>query len=257
MVYTMNLWDKDVYNNMNILYLFNHYITEYDMRSAGFSLIKEFKLLPEKDIEYLGKLKKHNRDIKIGCMQRDNKEFNENLVNCFKLAREKFITENKLDEDSIISIKKDAIFAIEECKYTKFGNYIEFRPKHTYTSFCTLKPSNSSKVLQIFHSKDELSIKGISDDNIPKHNDYMCKFINKYFTLMGESNRGDVLKFLRTFSDKYKSLELEDDYYREFNDRSMFRLRSGELSDICLDKEDLDISYNFVNVLTKFVLITV
>lgn len=253
----MNIWNKDVYNNMDILYLFNHYITEYDMRSAGFSLIKEFNLLPDKEIKYLSKLKKHNRDIKIGCMQRDNKEFSSNLVECFKLARKQFITANHLDEDSIISIKKDAIFCIEECKYTKFGENIEFRPKHVYTSFCTLKPPGSTKVLQIFHNKYELSVKGISDDNIPLHENYMCDFINKYFTLMLESNRDDVLKFLKVFSDKYKNLELDDGYYREFNDRSKFRLKDDRISDICLDKEDLDISYNFINIITKFILITI
>ena len=46
---------RDLYINPNIFYLFNKEIIEYDMKEAGFSLIQEYKLLDEKEIEKLKK----------------------------------------------------------------------------------------------------------------------------------------------------------------------------------------------------------
>ena len=45
------LYTKTNYLNKNIDYLLNTDIREYDLKSAGLSLIKYFKLLPEKDGE--------------------------------------------------------------------------------------------------------------------------------------------------------------------------------------------------------------
>lgn len=35
------LWEKELYVNDNIPYIFNTFIYEYDMKEAGFSIIKE------------------------------------------------------------------------------------------------------------------------------------------------------------------------------------------------------------------------
>ena len=47
------MYEKDLYINENNPYLFNTDIFEYDMKDAGFSLIKEFKLLDKKNIAQL------------------------------------------------------------------------------------------------------------------------------------------------------------------------------------------------------------
>lgn len=254
----MNLWENDIFNNQNILYLFNHYIIEYDMRNAGFSLIKDLKLLSQNKINELDKLKKHDRDIAIGKLQRNDKKFSNDLKYGFQISRKQFIESNNLSEDDIICIKKDAIFSIKECSLTKFGDNIEFRDKNKYTSFCTLKPIKSSRLLQIFYNKNTLDVKGIDDDELINHDDYMCKFIREYFRMMETSSNEYVLQYLRTFADKYKALDLDIDYYREFNAQSRFILSNGEVSDTeYMDKEELDIMYNYLNIISKLVLITI
>ena len=123
---TNTLWQKDLFINENIPYIFNREITEYDMSDAGFSLIQEFKLLPEKEIKELQKLGKQQRKVKIGLIQREDDKLKENLKISFQEARKIFINENKLDNNDIISIKKDAIITIKPCYINKLGNYIYY-----------------------------------------------------------------------------------------------------------------------------------
>ena len=78
-----SLWKNDNFLNRNIMFLFNKEITEYDMKEAGFSLIQEFKLLPESKIAYLKKFGKDERKIKIGDMQRENEQLRNGMKDAF------------------------------------------------------------------------------------------------------------------------------------------------------------------------------
>ena len=49
---------KSIWKNPNIEYLFNDDIIEYDIKDAGFSLIKQHRLLPDETIRNLEKLGK-------------------------------------------------------------------------------------------------------------------------------------------------------------------------------------------------------
>ena len=53
-----DLYLKDSFINDNIPYLFNANIIEYDMKDAGFSLTREYKLLSDSMIEKLDKMDK-------------------------------------------------------------------------------------------------------------------------------------------------------------------------------------------------------
>ena len=48
-----NLVEKDLYLNKSISYLKNVKITEYDMKTAGFNIIRELKLLNQEKINEL------------------------------------------------------------------------------------------------------------------------------------------------------------------------------------------------------------
>ena len=246
---TNTLWQKDLFINENIPYIFNREITEYDMSDAGFSLIQEFKLLPEKEIKELQKLGKQQRKVKIGLIQRENDKLKENLKISFQEARKIFINENKLDNNDIISIKKDAIITIKPCYINKLGDYINFRPKHEYTSYIQLQR------LEFYYSPEQIDIKGISDELLEYHKDYMIKFICQFFRKMETSSDEDVIEFTKRFIDKYKRRKLEVGYYREFDFSSKYRTNTGELYEEFWEEEkgELNISYNFQNILLKFI----
>jgi hypothetical protein len=246
-----NLWKKDNFINENIIYLFNKDIVEYDMKSAGLSLIQEFKLLPDSDIQKLKEVGKHQREIKIGKMQIKNEKLKNGLKDAFQAARQMFFELNKLENSDIISIKKDAIFTTKYCEYTKIGKYIDFRPKHNYSSYIRL-----DKRLEFYYSPSELSVKGIDDELLKYHQDYLLKFINLYFKKMETSDSPAVIEFTRNFIDKYKARELSLGYYRNFNIKSDFVIYNDDNRYMNYweeDKDQVDISYNYFNILLKLI----
>ena len=87
------------------------------------------------------------------------------------------------------------------------------------------------------------------------HKEYMIKFICQFFRKMETSSDEDVIEFTKRFIDKYKRRKLEVGYYREFDFSSKYRTNTGELYEEFWeeDKDELDISYNFQNILLKFI----
>lgn len=245
------LWKEDLYINQNIIYLFNKEIFEYDMKDAGFSLTREFKLLPQETIKKLDKLGKPARKRRLGIYQRDDNTFKENLKIAFKNARKMFFEENNLEDSDIISIKKDAIFTCKRCEYQKFGEYIDFREKNQYSSYIRL-----GKKLEFYYSYDKLDVKGIGDDEIQLHNDYMLDFMRLYFKKMETDEPKNVIGFTKRFIDRYKAFQLPVGYYRKFDTKSNFEAIDDDT--IYMEypedwKENLDISFNYFTILLKLI----
>ena len=244
-----DIYKSDSFKNHNIPFLFNKDIVEYDMKDAGYSLVQEFDLLPKNIIDNLGKMKKKQRTIEIGKIQGNDEEFKNNLQQAFSDARKLFFDINDIDINEVLSIKKDAIFLNKRCRTTKLGEYIDFRPKHEYTSYIQLQR------LEFYYSPEQIDIKGISDELLEYHKEYMIKFICQFFRKMETSSDEDVIEFTKRFIDKYKRRKLEVGYYREFDFSSKYRTNTGELYEEFWeeDKDELDISYNFQNILLKFI----
>lgn len=248
----MDLWMNDLYINRNIPYLFNTHIYEYDIKSAGLSLIKEYNLLDKLEINKLENLDKPRQVVRIGLLQKNNKELLDNLKESFKKARKLFFDANGLTDSDIISIKKDAIFTTKRCEINKVTENIDFREKNMYTSFILL----NSKI-ELYYSDNKLDIKGLSEENINYHKNYMIDFINKFFYKMENDSIDHVLLFMKRFIDKYKRRELDIGYYRSFDFHSRY-IETGDINIEFMEypnsrKEFVDITYNFQNVLLKLI----
>ena len=73
---------------------------------------------------------------------------------------------------------------------------------------------------------------------------------------MEKNTSGNTLEFLRRFIDKYKRRELEIGYYRKFNQESDFNIVGDDTTYMQYweeDKNNVDITYNFYNVLLKLI----
>lgn len=247
---------KDNFINSNIPYLFNANITEYDMKEAGFSLAKELKLLPQNTIDELSRMSKEKRKIQLGKIQLKDPKYKTENKNAFISAREMFFKKNDIEDDDIISIKKDAIFSKKVCDFIHFGEYIDFRPKHHYTSYLQL-----GKKMEFYYSPSEYSFKGINDKLLKLHEDYMISFLSDFCHMMETSDKKRVLSFLRRFIDKYKRRELNIGYYRRFDIKSNYDV-VGQDDVVYMDydddnKDEIDISFNYINVLMKLVKIAI
>jgi hypothetical protein len=202
--------------NPNIEYLFNAEIIEYDMKEAGFSLIKQYNLLDDTEINKLNQLEKDERKIAIGKLQRYGNLSSSALSNKFAEMRGMFITANSLSDNEIITVKKDAIFTIGKCKKRKFDG-VEFVEKNHYSSY--IRFVNNSNVEIFYNDGSDLEIKGIGDVGFNRHRLYLIPFISKIIKCI-ELKNPSVKRQLKNFIDDYKSMSLDEGFYIEFNNMS-------------------------------------
>ena len=225
------------------------------MKDAGFSLTKKYNLLPPSDISYLETLDKEVRKIKLGLIQRDDKDFRRALSNAFKEGRKLLFEANGLDDDNVLAIKKDAIFTTQSCGQTEFDGLI-FAEKNTYSSYYLFDR------YEFYYFNEGMDIKGISDENILKHADFMVTALHDFMRLMEVSSRERCIRYIKDFVKYYKSKELSIEYYRELNADSMYRMkrkyngRSIGIDEVS-DKDVINIHYNFNTYLMNIIKILV
>ena len=73
---------------------------------------------------------------------------------------------------------------------------------------------------------------------------------------METEDNSTVIEFTRHFIDKYKNRELDVGYYRNFDNSSKFITYDKDIVYTeCWDefKDEIDISYNFYNILLKLI----
>ena len=241
-----NMWQFDTWRTDKDI-IFNTGIVEYDLKSAGLSVAREFKLLPENYIKKLAKADKKERVVSLGLYKRDHPQYSADEKAGLASARQLFFDANHLEPNDIVAIKKDAIFVIDKGRdiQTKFGKYLEFRPKNRYTGYMFIKP------LEIFYNEglevSTLDIKGMSPDKYQLHKDYFGQFIIGIFKLAENevASKHFILKYIRDIYDKYRLKELDYEFYRQFNATSQYVTKDGVSYDIeVADLDTIDCGYN-------------
>lgn len=207
---------KSTWLNPNIEYLFNDDIIEYDIHDAGFSLIQQYQLLPPEKIKELERIPKGiQRHIQVGVLQRDDKEFSKRLTDKFTEVRALFMMMNQLKDDSIISVKKDAIYTIGKVKRTTFGK-VKFMEKNHYSSYIRFPDITN---LELYYGENGIDVKGMGDAAVNRHRLYMLEFLRKSIKSIEEQDSSVKRKFMRFFN-QYKFDELDEEFYIEFNNIS-------------------------------------
>lgn len=243
---------KDKYLDKDTQYLISTNIVEYDISSAGYSISRYYKLLDDRTLSWLETLPKEERHIQIGLLCKRLPKYNDALKQAFINIRKEFFVANNIVDDDILSIKKDAIFLLRYADVTKFGDDVAFAEKNIYTSYYYINKK------EFYSSPTKLDVKGISDETLELHKDYMLDFMQNIFRLAETSDNAQIIRQLVGFIDAYKSRNLEVGYYREFNDSSTYRLGTEflrtpmGLSNVD-DVDDINISYNYMNYIRPLV----
>lgn len=248
----LDFYKKELYINKNILYLFNTDIYEYDMKSAGTSVMEEFHIVSKDIIEELKSLPKKERVVYEGNLQRKDKEIASKLKDGLAEIRKRFYIENNIEMGDIISVNKDAIFVSKKCKFLSFG-HVNFAEKHHYSSYIRLNRYQ-------FYYNGEIDVKGISDESLKLHENGMLKIMKSFFKNMETEDKKTTLIYLRRIITDYKMRELPIEYYREFNPSSRYKvMNDGWEYDNFWEgrKDELDISYNLTNILIPLTIIGV
>lgn len=237
------------YINKDIQYLKNVNISEWDIHSAGLSVIKYYKLLPDDLISSLEKMDKHSRTVKEGKLQKENKELAKKIVDGLCNVRLAFGVANSLNENQILSIKKDAIFLINAIiKKPSINDIFVFREKGQYTSYINL--NNREFYLSVDGSLD---VKGISSDVKEKQKDYFLNDIRKIL-MAGEKLSADQLYIMiKSYRSKYLNRQLNIETYRDLSS-GCFSVGRYDLDAVSSDMiNDIDISQNYLNYIVPLI----
>lgn len=231
----------------------NSSIIEYDIRSANTSLMRYYGMIPEKQIASLEKLSKKKREIAVGLLCQKDKEFSKKLNNAFDDIVNMFIEVNRLEDIDILSIKKDAVFVINRKDIkTTFGPVV-FVPKNKYHSF--IKINN----FEFYINDEKIDVKGLQNQQ-DKHVDGILFLIRDVLNTCIKSNMNhkDIQKYLSEFVLEYKKKTLDFPIYREFNQTSQYavwldgeKYYFDEIDETYI--EELDISFNYINIILPLV----
>ena len=215
-----NLYKRSNYLNKVYDPIFNVTIKEYDMKDAGFNIIKDYELLDKETIEYLESLNKMDKNVSIGKLQARNRDLLMRMLEGFENARKVFIEENKLEDKDILSIKKDSITVINKSvTFTDITERIKFREKGNYTSFIVL--NKNIEIYKMF-GDNCLNVR-IKQKDLDPHKDFFLEFILSLIVKRQNLDTKGLMELLRDFRSLYLSRKLDIGYYREFNADSQFK----------------------------------
>lgn len=259
--------EKTMYTDTSVEILISD-IIEYDIKSAGLTMIRKFKLLPDDKIKELEAIKdKAALNKTIGNLEIKNKALVEAKNEKFKDYRIRFYIDNELEDDDILSIKKDALFVKKYCYELEFDGDVQFVEKNKYFAYMYLNHlelyfkddsdmNTRKRIVKISKPKDLVHVKGIKDDKLEYHRDYMIKFLHTFMKMYAEADIDVTRRYLVKFINQYKKRLLEPGYYREFNQLSNYKvLMDGKLLELEYTDEvyNCDISYNYNNIIVPLV----
>nr|DAE82471.1 MAG TPA: hypothetical protein [Caudoviricetes sp.] len=208
-----------------ISYLISNYIREYDISKANINILLYKGLISKEVYDELYSLPKKEREIRVGLMIKYDQNLNKGLLEGFKEMRKMFFTANQIWEYEVMAVKKDAIYLVgREAQVTVFNN-VKFVCKNVYTSYYNLGNVEFYYYLDTKQT-EKLDIKGISDNTLYLHDPFMLDFLRYIFSLAQSGAFVDAMNDISEFCKQMISYQLPLGYYRELNNRSLFRSRT-------------------------------
>ena len=219
-----NLWNRYNYTS-DIRYIYNNIIYELDLQKANISVLYSKGLITKDTYEYLYNTKRLIRQIYIGNLQRENRDISLALKEGISHAKELLFKSNNIQDHEVLAIKNDAVYIIGRLPQVLEFDLLKFIPKNVYTAFYSIREHN----LELYYyynniSKGEhLHVKGISDENLLLHENYMLKFLKDLFYTIQTQDILTAINSLKEFYNMYTSRSLDINFYREFNSNSVYR----------------------------------
>lgn len=164
--------------------LYRGKIDEYDMFASNISILAEEELITDELYQYLRECQKDLRNVSIGILLKSAKVYDKDLITILdekvKEFVNSFIKRNKISDDSILEIAKDAVFTHNViARTTIIGKYIKFRRKETYVAMLSFPISdNNSNKIKLYMKFDYPKCRGSRINK--EHPAYveLCKILN-------------------------------------------------------------------------------
>ena len=257
--YSINIVSNTEYSNPS-RYISGR-IIEYDMKAANISCLLENNCITAEYYNYLNSMPKREREIQVGMDRIMHPEFSTIINKTIKAAKIELVKANDINPSSIVRVANDAVYINTpvDLNITKFGNYLEFRPKGVYSVF--IKLNRVIIFLNLLENNSvDIDIKGIGK-NMELHSNGILSAIATTVMLTERDSIDSGLNYISSIIEEYVNLRLPMDFYREFNAESCYRLLQADkyskvniLGLRYLDesyKDKIDIQYN-LSVLREF-----
>lgn len=240
--------------NVNRMFtcIFGGLIAEYDIAHAGASAILEIK---GNDVyEYLMKLDKKTRNIKIGLMMKSEPGLSDMVNDLMLKYLNIFIKENKINAKNIIHTTRDSILVYNKLPLKNIFNHVEFRNKDGM--FSTMIRIKNYTIL--FDSMSgRIEMKGIKDE-IVKNSPFLKEFLINFLYMIENCQKNGDEKLFNTLKNMrnsylnstnvkiYKDILNENKLGVRYNDELIYLdLNSDSIN----ENEDFEVAkdLNYVN----------
>ena len=246
------------YTNTDIKYLVNRRISEWDIQRAGLQALKNMNAISDETYRYWKSRDKRWSSIYIGKnLSKTMKVQNELIVK----AVDRFIGENDISNDRVISRNRDAVFLFDsQIRKTKFDGF-QFIQKHRFTSYYHIGR------FDFYYSgeSDNLIVKGIDTRFVENHLliPYIKRCIRWYELLtLGSMSYRDVYVQIHKLRNAYCNMELPLGCYREISYENPFTMHDTKTGNITYfgtlptmepERYRLVTTYNFTQMLVPFI----
>ena len=229
------LYNKHNYLNKDIKFINNESIIEYDMKNAGINILLYNNILNDNDFKKLMSLSKLDRNISVGKFLKNNPDVNEFLINEFINIRKDFFNLNNIEDNNVLSIKKDAVVLINKtASVTKLNDFYEFLPKEKSNSYINI--NNKEHYYNI--ENNLLITKGYSEEVKMFQKDYIFKFLSECLLLLSVHNKDNLFEKCIVFKDNYVKKNLDFGYYKDiYLNKYIFQINSYLFEKLVVDKE--------------------
>jgi hypothetical protein len=244
-----------VYTNPDIVHLRNRNIVEYDIASGGYSVSSAEGLLPADLKSRIDGMNKKQRQIALGMYTLDNPSFTKELHEAFKKYVAEFREANEIDEDNVISIKKDSlIFYDSPIRHDKFGEgNVHFTRRGKYSSYAYI----DGKQYFFDGLSKKLDVKGLTEGF---GKDDLVEEIGTVLGFDEHKTKDFIFGYMKELREAYLDRELAFGYYREMSAMAGYKIRDeGSSWDIYLEEvteetfQRIDIQYNYEKVLVPLI----
>lgn len=234
-------------------YLINVRIQEYDISKANISVLRQHNIIDDDQYNAYCQADKHEREVEMGVWFKQQPHLCKLMQQTVAEAREWFLTENNIEDHQVLYTDNDSITIIDAKSdikpyKTQYTEFIGFKMKTIYSSFYRLGPIDflyyGDQNTESYRFKYANSEKLISLHK----NGFLDLLLTLADTAQTSSFQQTVLMVKDVYR-KYVNKEFPIEYYREFNQRSQFKLTPGYAFQYYSDippngLDDTDISYN-------------
>lgn len=272
---SQQLWERINYLTDKPFILSSN-IYEYDITKANINVLRSMDMISEYEYNNYLLMDKMSREVAIGekikqereqskiLNKEESSETYKTIREGIKEAKRLLFIKNHLHDDDIIRIANDAVY-IQSTNPLKYTSFTIGQNNHPVTFLCKGNFRSMIKLNRIIvlYNIDQnnnfiVDIKGINDDKVKFHEKFLG-FICEIIYLMEQRDINTALYRFNSFYQSYVNLELDIDYYREFNEYSCYRIKHARTGAMMLDpryKEYLDISYNIsiLRILYSYIL---